>query len=79
MPDRPTLPGWPRGMRAALAAAYVGVSVSTLNRLCQAGDFPASVQITPRAAVWLIEDLDAWLDRRAGRVPESDGSEWMTA
>ena len=79
MPEKPTLPGWPRGMRAHLAAAYVGISVSTLHRLCQAGDFPAIVQLTPRAAVWLMDDLDAWLDRRAGRAPIGDGSEWMNA
>jgi hypothetical protein len=67
------LPGWPRAMRAHLAAAYVGgICVNTLHSLVAAGILPPPVRLglnggsTP---VWLREDLDAALD--ALRGPES--------
>lgn len=60
---------WPRGMREADAAEYVGLSVSTLRK---AGVKP--VQLTPGRVVYLREDLDSFLDRAAGRTAPAD--EW---
>lgn len=71
MPDGGRLPGWPRAMRVELAAAYCGISRSSLHALADAGDAPKPVKLTAGIAVWLREDLDAWLDRRAGRAPAS--------
>lgn len=65
MPDG--LPAWPRGLRADLAAAYVGLSESSFQRHCAV----APVQITPGVKVWLREDLDRWLDGLAGRMAGS--------
>lgn len=42
--DRP-LPGWPRGLAEPLAAAYVGLSVSTVRSLRERGDFPKGMRI----------------------------------
>lgn len=64
---------WPRGMRAEVAAAYTGVSVSTLER-----EGPEAVFLTPGTKVWLREDLDDWLDRRAGKARTSGSpDDWM--
>ena len=68
MPDRP-LPGWPRAMRAPIAAAYCGISESTMRAL---PGFPPPVHLSGRIPVWYREDLDAWLDARrrdAGLTP----------
>jgi predicted DNA-binding transcriptional regulator AlpA len=62
------LPDWPRGMREALAAEYVGLSFSTFRREWSEGRAPRPVHLTPGRQVWLREDLDRWLDRKAGRL-----------
>ncbi len=71
MADRPVLPGWPRGMPEHLAAAYTGLSVSRFRIAVEPE--VAGIQITERVRIWVKEDLDAWLDRRSGRVPSSSG------
>jgi hypothetical protein len=60
---------WPRGMSVEVAARYLSVSVSTFRRAVGV-DVPP-VHITPGRIVWLREDLDRWLDARAGRVAAS--------
>lgn len=72
------LPYWPRGLSEPLAAAYVGLSESTFR--AQVIPEVKPVALTKGRQVWLREDLDAWLDRKAGRGQPSDsGSEWMAA
>ena len=73
MPDAP-LPFTPRGLRAELAATYVGVSVAWWREAVAAGDAPQPVYLTRRLPVWLREDLDRWLDARAGRDAPSPAS-----
>ncbi len=66
MPSR--LPdAWPRGMPQEVAAAYLGVSESTLRSQVDVGAAPEPVRIG-RRIVWLREDLDAYLDRLANRA-----------
>lgn len=65
--DNPALPGWPRGMHERFAAAYVGLSRTLIRRLRRAGEFPAPIPITRGRQVWLREDLDDWLNDKAGR------------
>ncbi len=77
MPDDARLPNWPRGMRQSLAAAYLGLSEATF-RVQVASEVPP-VQLTPGRAVWLRDDLDAYLDRKAGRSAAAAGDEWMQA
>lgn len=66
------MPDWPRGMPAALAAAYCGIGTQTL-----AQNGPKPIRIGKKRQVWLREDLDAWLDRLAGRGPTSTANEWL--
>jgi hypothetical protein len=70
--------GWPRGMREATAAEYVGLSASTLRGEVKAGR-AVSVQLTAGRKVYLREELDAYLDTAAGRAPaDTEGAdEWM--
>jgi hypothetical protein len=35
------------------------------------------VQLTAGRVVWLRDDLDAWLDAKAGRVAEATEADWL--
>lgn len=74
MPDGgiPTPPWPPRGLREVDAAYYVGLSVSTFRREVGAGHIPAAVRLTEARKIWLRDDLDRYLDAKAGRVPASE-------
>ncbi len=76
-PDRRTLPGWPRGLREELAAAYVGLSATLMRTERAAGRFPAPVPLTAGRQVWVRDDLDAWLDQKAGRAVLGTAADWM--
>lgn len=67
------LPGWPAAMGFGLVVQYVGLSKSTVSNLRRAGEFPRAVVITPGRIVWLRDDLDDWLARKAGRKREYTG------
>lgn len=41
-----------------------GISNSTLHRLINAGDFPAPIQLSPRAVAWIEEEVSTWIDQR---------------
>ncbi|SHL26253.1 helix-turn-helix transcriptional regulator [Halomonas caseinilytica] len=41
-----------------------GISNSTLHRLINAGDFPAPIQLGPRAVAWIEEEITAWIEQR---------------
>lgn len=59
--DRQTLPDWPRLMREAMAAAYVGISASMLRAH---GPKPKKIG---GCAVWDRHDLDRWADALGGQ------------
>ena len=61
------LPGWPRGLREDLAAAYVGLGATSFREAMEA-DGVQPVWVTRGRRVWLREDLDRWLEVRAGRA-----------
>lgn len=63
MPDGAAYP-WPRFMRAERAAAYLDVSPS--HFLSVIAPELREVRLSPRVVGWLRDDLDAWLDARAG-------------
>lgn len=59
-----------RGYTTREAARYTGVSDSYLRKgrmeeFADKADVPRHIYITPRKAIYLREDLDAWLDDRA--------------
>jgi predicted DNA-binding transcriptional regulator AlpA len=72
MRDGLALPGWPRALREELAAAYVGLSTSTFR--AKVAPELKTVHLTEKRRAWLREDLDAWLDARAGIEPASHGA-----
>ena len=51
----------PAALDRETAAAYVGLSVTTMEAEAQAGRFPKPRQIGARRVVWLREELDAHL------------------
>jgi len=65
-------PRWiPRALREPDAAYYVGLSASTFR--ARVAPEVRGVRLTEGCVAWYREDLDAWLDRRAGRVqPATD-------
>tara|TARA_A100001035_G_C27375191_1_gene317477 strand:- start:125 stop:316 length:192 start_codon:yes stop_codon:yes gene_type:complete len=40
---------------------FLGISVSTINRLVKIGDFPPKVKITPRRIVFMKNEIDEWI------------------
>jgi predicted DNA-binding transcriptional regulator AlpA len=68
MPDPAASPWVPRCLRAPHAAAYVGVSESWWLAEVRAGRAPEPVRYGRAITVWLREDLDRWIDERAGRI-----------
>ncbi len=77
MPDRAAAAWIPRGLTVIDAARYVGLAPSTIRTL---DGFPEPVHLTRRRKVYLREDLDTWLDRKAGRHTSAEpGREWMEA
>ena len=67
MRNRGLLPDWPASMRRDLAAAYLDITPSTLDRIVAEGRLPAGLYLTPGSKVWLKQDLDALLAKLAGR------------
>jgi len=47
------------------AAAYCGLSATTIDRMRAAGEFPAPIQLTKRRVAWRRTDLEKWIDERA--------------
>jgi predicted DNA-binding transcriptional regulator AlpA len=60
-----------RRLRTPEAAAYVGLSSSTLEKLRLTGNGPAYQKAGPKIVVYRVEDLDAWLSARR-RISTSD-------
>lgn len=74
MGDAP-LPFTPRALTADLAALYCGMSRSAWDARVAAGTAPKPFYMDARPR-WLREDLDAWLDAQAGRMPASAANPW---
>lgn len=60
-----------RILRTPEAATYVGLSVSTLEKMRISGSGPPFVHLGGRAVGYDLADLDAWLDRQR-RTSTSD-------
>ena len=46
------------------AAEFVCLSVGTLERMVQSGEFPASRQISTKRVGWLTRELEEWAEAR---------------
>lgn len=53
-----------RILRAAEAAAKIGLSVSSLYALVRGKKFPKPVTLTTRARGWRESEVDAWIEAR---------------
>lgn len=51
-------------LRPCEAAAYLGISPSTLAKMRMRGNSPPFVRVTTRAVAYVIADLDAYLAAR---------------
>lgn len=59
-----SLPHWPARMQIHMAAAYLGISGSKLDRGWRAGDYPAPRE-DGKNCLWLKSELDDYIDRWA--------------
>jgi predicted DNA-binding transcriptional regulator AlpA len=59
-----TAPYWPRGMNIEMASQYVGLSASLFAAEVQRGHIPQPTWLTKGRKIWLIEDIDEYLDRK---------------
>ncbi len=57
-------PSETRILRLPEVLVRVGLSRSTVYQLMAAGDFPASVRLTPTSVGWRSDDIDAWIASR---------------
>lgn len=53
-----------RFLRRAEVQSRVGLSRSSVYRLCLRGEFPPPVRISPRAIAWLESEVSAWIETR---------------
>lgn len=52
-------------LRPPQAAAYIGVSRTTLHRMEHSDpSFPKKIKISARCVGWRVSDLDQWLSER---------------
>jgi predicted DNA-binding transcriptional regulator AlpA len=61
-------------LRTPQAAAYVGLSTSTLEKFRLTGNGPVYQKAGPKIVVYRLEDLDAWLHARRRKSTSDDGS-----
>ena len=43
---------------------FLGISVSTINRLVKKGEFPSKRKISPRIKVFLKYEIEEWIKKR---------------
>jgi predicted DNA-binding transcriptional regulator AlpA len=60
-----------------MAAAYCGLSPATMRRLVVDDGFPAPVRLSRNRVAWLREQIDRWLDRKAGTAPTSKNADLL--
>ena len=69
---------FPPRMSVAEAAAYTGISASSLNKRRMASDGPPFLKLTARRVVYDATDLDRWLESKR-RVSTSDPGDTSVA
>ena len=63
--------GFPKVLRAKEAAKYLGVSLSTFNRMVKASSLEGQrVFLSLRATGWTVETLDNFVRSRTGKLQE---------
>ena len=70
-PQQVIQPPFKRGLSRVEAAGYIGVSVSTLDRMIAAGDMPHPKRIGLRK-IWDVRALDLAFDALSGDASDLD-------
>lgn len=70
----PPLPGWPRVLNEAQAAAYVGLSATTFAKRVAEGVIPSPLPLSRRRIGWDRLALDRWVDALGPEGTASAGS-----
>lgn len=53
-----------RVIRRIALQELTGLSLSTIYRLMQRGDFPKPIELSEHAVGWVVEDVQAWIESR---------------
>ena len=66
----------PRFLTTTQAAEYLGMTKSYIQRLRMTGEGPEYLRISPRRVLYLVEDINRWLEgqRRRSTVDPGPGS-----
>jgi prophage regulatory protein len=51
-------------IRKSVLTETVGLSISTIRRMIQRGEFPAPVKLSAQAVGWRLEEVQAWVASR---------------
>ena len=43
---------------------FLGISISTINRLVKEGDFPPKVKLSPRRMVFMKKEIEEWIENK---------------
>ena len=43
---------------------FLGISISTINRLVKEGDFPPKVKLSPRRIVFMKREINEWIESK---------------
>ena len=62
-------------MRAAELRGLLGVSRSTLWRMCRRGELPSPLRISAGAVGWRESTITAWIDEREREAAGEGGSD----
>jgi prophage regulatory protein len=58
-------------MRVGMLGAYIGLSRSQIYALSKAGQFPRPIRLTDGTSVWIMSEVEDWLDRRIAAQRQS--------
>lgn len=61
----------PRGYNRVNAAAYIGVSPNTFDKLVKDGTMPRPIKLGARL-IWDVRDLDKAFDKLKGTAPDEE-------
>ncbi len=67
-----------RIIRMPEVESTVGLSAATIYRLIKTGEFPKQVKLGKHASGWLLSEVQAWIQKKAGH-PANDNQSKIAA